>query len=164
MKVVVISDSHGNIANLKHVMGFAGKIKAGAIIHCGDWADLKSVETVKSFKIPLYSVLGNADIDPKVGEELSEQCKKFDRVFLEFEISGKKIGVINSIKKLPIEPAGVDIIFFGHSQKQQESFRDGTKLINPGALEQEIEFAVYDTDSGGISFIDENGITGSIHL
>ncbi|PIP57073.1 YfcE family phosphodiesterase, partial [Candidatus Woesebacteria bacterium CG22_combo_CG10-13_8_21_14_all_45_10] len=37
MKIVVISDSHGNIANLKHVLGFAKKIKAEAIIHCGDW-------------------------------------------------------------------------------------------------------------------------------
>ena len=46
MKIIVIADSHGNIANLKHVMEFGKKIKVGAIIHCGDWDNVKAVETV----------------------------------------------------------------------------------------------------------------------
>ncbi len=46
MKLLVIGDSHGNIANLKHVMGFAKHIKCKAVIHTGDWNNIKSLETV----------------------------------------------------------------------------------------------------------------------
>ena len=79
MKILIISDSHGNIANIKHVMGFATNINANAVIHCGDWDNLESVKTVLSFGIPLYSVLGNADTDPgfKFKEFLEQtKCKK----------------------------------------------------------------------------------------
>lgn len=111
MKVLVISDSHGNIANLKHVMGFAEKIKAKAVIHCGDWSNIESIETVLSYNIPLYSVLGNADIDPKVSEKLKMQSEKFSEDFLKIEIGKEKIGIIHDIKKL--KEKNLDIIFLG---------------------------------------------------
>ena len=149
MKILVISDSHGNIANLKHVMGFARKIRAGGIIHCGDWNNEVAVETVLSYKIPVYSVLGNADIDPKMG-------KKFKRVYLEFKLGGKKIGVIHNIKNLEAKNINLDIIFFGHWQKQKDIFWNGVRAINPGALENGINFAVYDTTTNGVEFVEDD--------
>lgn len=148
MKVLVISDSHGNIANLKHVMEFAKKINAGVVIHCGDWSNLAAVETVASYKIPVYSVLGNADIDPKMG-------KKFERVYLEFELGGKRIGVIHNIKNLEPGMQNPDILFCGHNHKQGESVKDGLRIVNPGALENDINFAVYDTISGEVEFFND---------
>lgn len=147
MKIVVISDSHGNIANLRHVMGFAKRIKADVVIHCGDFSDLKSVETVMSFKIPLYGVLGNADI----GDEIT---KKFEKS-LEIEIGGKRIGIIHDIKKADFKMKNLDIIFFGHWQKQKEIFWNGIHVVNPGALENDVNFAIYDTTSDKIDFINE---------
>ena len=41
MKILVISDSHGHIANLKHVLEIAKKIGVKAVIHCGDWDNLE---------------------------------------------------------------------------------------------------------------------------
>src|SRR3990167_11227321 len=100
MKVLVISDSHGNIANIKHVMGFAKKIKVDAVIHCGDWDNIESVSEVLSFEIPLYAVLGNADIDLDIEELLKFNSKMFDSDFLKFKIGGRRIGVIHNAKKL----------------------------------------------------------------
>lgn len=151
MKILVISDSHGNIANLKHVMGFAKNVGAKAVIHCGDWNTVESVKTVLSFRIPLYSVLGNADVDPKVEKLLSAKCKKFDRVFLELELEGKKIGVIHDVDGL----LKVDILFCGHTHQQYEYKIEGLRIVNPGALEGTINFAVFDTASGKIEFINE---------
>ena len=54
-------------------MGFAKNIKMGAVIHAGDWNNAESVEIVLSFGIPLYTVLGNADIDPKIKEKLKSK-------------------------------------------------------------------------------------------
>jgi hypothetical protein len=147
MKVLVLSDSHGNIANLKHVLGFAKKIGAGAVVHCGDWGTPEAVDVVLSYKIPIYGVIGNADIDESVKNRFKD--------FLEFEIDGKKIGVIHDIKKL--EAGNLDIIFFGHWQKQKETFWKGIRAINPGALENKINFVTYETKTNKVEFVNDQG-------
>lgn len=146
MKIVVISDSHGNIANLKHVMGFAKKVKAGAIIHCGDWNNIETVNIVLQCRIPVYGVLGNADIDDEVKSKFKD--------FLELKIDGRKIGVVHSFSSRLI--SGIEspsIVFCGHKHRQQEYVRSGIKIVNPGALEHNISFAVYDTDTNKVEFL-----------
>ena len=157
MKLLIISDSHGNIANLKHVMGFAKKVKVGAVIHCGDWDNVESVETVLSFGIPLYSVLGNADIDPGLGKRLKVKSKRFAEGYLEFKLGRKKIGIIHDINILP----DVDILFCGHTHQRFEEIVDGVRIVNPGALENRINFAVYnavgthETANNRVEFFDD---------
>lgn len=142
MKIIVIGDSHGNVANLKHVMGFAKKIKAGAIIHTGDWSNFDNIKTVTDFGIPLYSCLGNADIDPRF---------KFVK-FLKFEIDGVKVGVIHNIEKLKENKEKYDVIFCGHRHRQWKE----NNVINPGALENGINFAIFDTKTKMVEFINHD--------
>lgn len=145
MKLLIIGDSHGNIANLENVCGFAKEIDAKAIIHTGDWNNLKSVETVLKHKIPLYSCLGNADIDPDF---------KF-KEFVKFEIDGVKIGLIHNIKKLNEDEIQLryrenfDVIFCGHTHRQGQE----NNIINPGALENGINFAIFDTKTNEVELI-----------
>jgi putative phosphoesterase len=153
MKIVVISDSHGNIANLKHVLGFAEKIGAGAIIHCGDWDNIVAVETILSSKIPLYSVLGNADVDPEIGKRLKVKGKGFDDNFLKFEIDGRKIGITHSINNL-VRDNNCDVVFCGHKHFKSEKVVNGVKTINPGPLYgQRPSFAVYDLGENRVEFV-----------
>lgn len=140
----MISDSHGNVTNLKHVMEFAKKIKVGAAIHCGDWDNMAAVETVLAYKIPVYSVLGNADIDPKIAEI-------FKRTYLELKLGDKKVGVIHDMGFLP----RVDILFCGHTHEQYEQTVGGLRVVNSGALEHTINFAVYDTKTDKVELIHE---------
>jgi uncharacterized protein len=158
MKILIISDSHGNIANLKHVMGFAEKIKVGAVIHCGDWNTLESVETVLSFKIPLYTVLGNADIDPQVSEELKVRSEKFSEDFLEFELGGRKIGITHkpTNNKKYFSDKKTDVIFNGHLHSKYESVKSSIKIIRPSAIIKGNNFAVYDTAANRVEFIEDN--------
>lgn len=155
MKTLVISDSHGNIENLKHVMGFGKKIGIEAIIHCGDWNNIESVETVLSYKIPIYSVLGNADIGSEVARLLSDRCKKFDQVFLEFNLGGKRIGIIHNIRDLGSKKKYMNVVFFGHWQKQKDTIWNGVRAVNPGALENEINFAIYNTKTDKVELIND---------
>lgn len=148
MKIVVISDSHGNIANLKQVLGFAQKIKAGAVIHCGDWDNIETVNIVLQCRIPLFAVLGNADI--------AVELKNKFRDFLQIKIGGRKILIVHSTKKIKTKPENLDIIFCGHLHRQAEFEQDGVKIINPGALEREINFAVYDTEKNKVELITNN--------
>lgn len=162
MQVIIIGDSHGNIANLKHVLGFAKKIKAGAIIHTGDWNNLKSLETVLENRILLYTVLGNADVDKNLESRLQKLEKtNFSEEFLKFKIDEVNIGLIHSISnlklienwKLKIE--NLDIVFTGHYHSQKIWEQNGVKIIRPGALEKTINFAVYDTRTNKVEFIHE---------
>ena len=145
MKILVIGDSHGNVANLKHVMGFAKKFNANAVIHTGDWNSLECVKTVLSFNIPLYSVLGNADISPEIN-------KKFKNL-LKFTLDGKSIYLVHKFLKNDVNHMGKDIVFTGHYHSQKIWEADGIRIVRPGALEKTINFAVYDTKTNDVELI-----------
>lgn len=165
MRIVIFSDSHGNIARIRHVLGFAKEISASAVIHCGDWDNVEAVRTVLEYGIPLYSVLGNADIDPEVEKILSAGSKKFSHDFLEFEKADKIIAVCHYPGQLRagMEISPIDIGFHGHTHKRKDERLGNTKLVNPGAISRtdSPSFAVYDLGRDVVEFIDletiENG-------
>lgn len=153
MKILVIGDSHGNIVNLKHVMGFAKRIKIVAVIHTGDWNNVEAVNAVLNFNIPTFSVLGNADIDPNVQRLLKQRLERFALDRLKFKIENRKIGVIHSFKVSGEWYKDCDIVFCGHRHSQDERVVNGVKVVRPGALANGIHFAVYDTDLNKVEFI-----------
>jgi putative phosphoesterase len=156
MKLLIIGDSHGNIANMKHVMGFAKHIKCGAVIHTGDWNNLKSLETVFNYNIPIYTVQGNADIDPKLIRKLNIRAEKFSEDFLKFKLSGIRFGVVHRFAKdQQLMAKDCSVVFTGHYHSQKEWEQDGINIIRPGALENGINFAVYDTKTKMVEFIHE---------
>jgi putative phosphoesterase len=149
MKILVISDSHGQLANLKHVLGFAGKQNIKAIIHCGDWDNWGMVEEALKVKIPLYTVLGNADIEPKL--------QNFSGDYLNLKLGGKKIGVVHrsaEVKKY-FTPEEVNIVFCGHLHSSDDKIVSGIRVVRPGALIKGLNFAVYDTMSDKIEFFQD---------
>lgn len=153
MKIVVISDSHGNLLNIHHVMGFAKKIKAGAVIHAADWDNVESVNSVINFNIPTYSVLGNADIDPNIERLLRQKCEGFALDRLKINIDGRKIGVIHSFKVSGQWYTNCDIVFCGHRHSPEERMVKDVKVVRPGALVSGIFFAVYETKNNEVEFI-----------
>ena len=155
MKILVISDSHGHLANLKHVMEFGKKIGVRAVIHCGDWADLTSFDVVLSYNIPIYSVLGNADVDSNLEEALRLECKKYDPHLLKLKIDGRKIGVIHNVDFKDERLYEFNIIFSGHLHSKEEKIVNWTKFVRPGALINGINFAVYETITGEVEFVNE---------
>jgi putative phosphoesterase len=159
MKILVIGDSHGNIANLKHVLGFGKHIKCKAVIHTGDWNNIKSLETVFNYNIPIYAVLGNADIDPKLIKKLKIRSEKFSEDFLKFKLDGINFGAVHRFTKdQQLMAIDCSFVFTGHYHSQKEWEADGIKIIRPGALENKIEFAVFDTVTKIVEFINHDKI------
>jgi len=158
MKILVISDSHGNVANLKHVMGFGKKIGVSAVIHVGDWNTLETIDAVLSFGIPLYTVLGNADVRPEVIRHLKVKSKKFGEEFLEVELGGRKIGVTHRPSDIKKFFAGkkLDIIFHGHYHYKDEREIDGVKVVRPAGIVRGNNFAVYNTGTNKVEFIEDD--------
>ncbi len=156
MKILVISDSHGHISNIKAVMEIAKKSGVRAVIHCGDWDSVESIEAVLSFGLPLYSVMGNADVDSDIEEYLKFNSKKFDPYFLKFNLDGRRIGVTHRIKEdFAKSASNLDIVFSGHYHSNEEKMINFVKFVRPGALLNGINFAIYETETNEIEFINE---------
>lgn len=155
MKVLVISDSHGHIANLKAVMEIATKSGIKAVIHCGDWDNIQSVETVLSFELPLYTILGNADVEEGLEDYLKSNSTKFDPYFLKFNLGGRRISVKHRIKKDDVFE-NLDIVFSGHYHSSESKMVDFLRFIRPGAILNGINFAVYETETNDVQFVEEN--------
>lgn len=155
MNLLIISDSHGNIANLKHVMGFGKKVGVKAVIHCGDWDNVESVETVLSYDIPLYTILGNADIDPKIEDILKFEAEKFEPNLLQLEVDGRKISIIHQAKADDPRFKNRNVVFSGHFHSKDIKEVDFVKFVRPGALINGINFAVYETINNEVEFFSE---------
>lgn len=156
MKVVVVSDTHGNIARLRHILGFAKEIGAEAAVHCGDWDNADIIKEAIASGIKLYTTLGNADVNSEIVELLKKNKVVFDDLFLRVEIGGKKIGISHYKHELVKRiPEGFDIGFFGHTHRKEEAVSSGVKLINPGAIFQtdNPSFVVYDMDKSKVELI-----------
>jgi len=155
MKILIISDSHGHVANLKYVLGFAKRIGVKAVIHCGDWDDLASFEAVLSFGIPIYSVQGNADVNSDLEDALHFESKKFDSHLLKLEIDGRKIGVIHRADLKDEKLYEFNIVFSGHYHSKEEKIINWTKFVRPGALINGNNFAVYETINNEVEFVED---------
>ncbi len=141
-------------------MGFAKKFGVSAVIHAGDWNTLESVETVLSFGIPLFTVLGNADIHEDMTQKLKVKSQKFSEDFLEIELGGRKIGITHkpSNNKKYFSNNNLDVIFNGHLHSKYESVKSKVKIVRPGATVMGNNFAVYDTTTNGVEFVEDDQV------
>jgi uncharacterized protein len=155
MRILIISDSHDHIANIKSAMEIGIKAHAEAVIHCGDWGGVKAVEAVLSYNLPLYSILGNADIDDGMETYMQLNCKKFDPDFLKVTIEGRKIGITHQARMTDPRHEDLSVIFSGHYHSSEEKMVNFTKYIRPGALINGINLAVYETETNEVEFIED---------
>lgn len=156
MKILIISDSHSHITNIKAAMEIGVKARSEAVIHCGDWDDIKSVETVLSYNLPLYTILGNADINSDMESYLRLNAKKFEPDYLKVTIDGRKIGITHQVRKDDGRHEGLSVIFSGHYHSAEEKMVNFTKFIRPGALINGINLAIYETETNDVQFIKDN--------
>ena len=159
MRVLVISDTHGNLGAIKHLVGFAKAEKLGAILHCGDFATPQDVVEVLRAGIPFYAVMGNADEAryQEIWNVLEGAEKRGDTI--EFELDGKKIGMGHQPEKVRefINSGKFDAVFHGHLHMSAGVKKiDNTLVVNPGALGNTVvpSFAIYDTETNYATIID----------
>ncbi len=156
MKILIVSDSHGHIANIKAVMEIAKKADVKAVIHCGDWDNVESIKAVLDYDLPLYTIMGNADVDSSIEEYLKFNSKKFDPHFLKFTLDGRRIGVTHRVKEDFIKSVdSLDIVFSGHYHSKEEKMFNFVKFVRPGALLNGINFAIYETETNEVQFVAE---------
>ena len=129
MKILVLSDSHGNISNmLQAVEQEAPRM----IFHLGDcWRDGERLHD-RFPDIPFEQVPGNCDFR---STEPAEQlvCLEDKRILL---CHGHTYGVKQSllVAGLAAEEKNLDLFLFGHTHKPLVDMRGKTLFLNPGSI------------------------------
>ena len=130
MRIIVLSDTHGNYARAVRAVNEAGP--AELVIHLGDeYADGALIG--QFCQRPLLAVPGNCD--PGCSEpRLKTVTAAGKRILLTHGDSyGVKNGLHHLIKKGLTERA--DVILFGHTHQPLVQQIDGMLLVNPGTLQ-----------------------------
>lgn len=129
MKLLVLSDSHGNVRNMAEAVE---RTTPRMILHLGDcWRDAEQLRDLYP-DIPLVQVPGNCDFRP---QEPAERllCLEDKRILL---CHGHTYGVKQSLLSAgyAAEEQDLDLFLFGHTHKPLVDKRGKTLFLNPGSI------------------------------
>lgn len=130
MKVIVFSDSHANVKNMKKAIEMF-KDEVQAIIHLGDYVE--DVEKIKKlYKDKLFlQVAGNNDFTDIPNEKIVDI--NGHKVFL---THGHEYNVYFGVDRLyyRLNELGVSTGLYGHTHKPFVLFEDDFLVLNPGSI------------------------------
>ena len=154
MKIVIISDTHDNLSNLKKAVDLIKKEKIKIIIHCGDIFRLDTLKLgLKSFQGKIYIIFSKTDADfsriPENSFKNLPKSKAWEELG-QIKLDKKKIAFCHfpEIGRDLAKTQKYDLVFYGHTHKPWEETIGKTRLVNPGNLAglfYKPTFAVYDT-------------------
>lgn len=133
MKVLVMSDTHGNIENAKRVLDQLIPLGVKAVLHCGDYvSDARLIEKCYP-QIEVYSVYGNCDVG--FGGAYS-QVVTLEGLSI-YMSHGHKYGVKwGDYEEVAIDAVAHEatVAVCGHSHEAYLTKKQGVLIMNPGSL------------------------------
>ena len=131
MRIIVISDTHGNYSNLEKVL--KRNTDADWIIHLGDGElELDRFVIARPVIAPkIIHVAGNCDYD-SLSPDFFVLPAIEHRIFA---AHGHKYSVSASLDKIKAAARenDCDIILFGHTHERFMTYEDGLYIMNPGS-------------------------------
>ncbi len=151
MKLLIFSDSHGNIKNMSQVFTKASK-NTDAVIHLGDgFGDLEHFKTNYP-NLQYYQVVGNCDFEPEEHPfKIITLANK--RILL---THGHRYATRSNLLRLSLlaEEQHADICLFGHTHVAGIVETNGVIILNPGSISRP-RSGIHPTF--GVIEINENG-------
>lgn len=145
MKIIVVSDTHGNVYNLRQVL--TKYDDAEKIIFLGDGE--RDFEYVKSEIAgrELIMVKGNCDF----GSDLNtvELLRINDNLVLCMHGHTKSVKYGNEMLIEEARTLGAKLVLYGHTHEQYTDYNDGLYIMNPGSLNN-YQFGIIDIQKNGI--------------
>lgn len=145
MRLLVLSDSHGDIPSLK--MAIEKEPEADAVIFLGDGLGDYEYCRERTNKI-CVAVRGNCDV------YYSDYPKLLNKVF-----GGKSVYITHgdtekvkfglTMLKMRAKETGSDIVLFGHTHNPVTEYDNGIHYLNPGSVRQN-SYGIVDITEGGI--------------
>lgn len=131
MKILVLSDTHGDLKSLEKAVNKYGR-KADIIVHCGDgtrgeamWLKNNCTDSA------VICVKGNCDFGSSLNdvEVIDVSGKKI--MITHGHLFSAKYGMGGLYRKA--KEQGADIVLFGHTHTATDTTIDGVQFINPGS-------------------------------
>jgi putative phosphoesterase len=112
-----------------------------AVIHCGDvGSDMvltEMAELLQALDIPIYAVLGNCDLQQKLGGFSENSGINLMGRVAHLTMASRKIAVLHSDDEAHFESLvqsnTYDYVFFGHSHTRRDEQIEKTRIVNPGS-------------------------------
>lgn len=127
MKLLIVSDSHGNSQILDDLVE-RYQNQVDAFVHCGD-SELRSSNLIWSM---MDTVAGNCDYDTGFQQQIVKRDLKYPYLIVhghQHDIRWTMDYLISLAKKKEVH-----FVFYGHSHVLRAEFIDGVFLINPGSI------------------------------
>ncbi len=136
MKAGVVSDTHGNVVNLRRAAEWLEEVEGvDVLIHLGDDAsDLREIESLEAAPVSVPGVFESAYSDKKIPNRL---IREFDgvRVLLTHTPASNDRDLPDDLKPEDvIEKGAADVILYGHTHRAAVEKKGGVSVINPGHL------------------------------
>ena len=152
MKILVLSDTHGNISGMEKALNKFGS-NADIIVHCGDGTRGEAMWLRDNIThAAVVCVRGNCDFYGMMKDiEYLDICKH--RIMITHgHLFGAKYGLEELSYKA--EEEGADMVFFGHTHISTDETISGVRLINPGSCGRwEPTCAVVEIDDNGNTLV-----------
>ena len=131
MKIVVISDTHGNLSRLSEVFDKEGRVDM--LLHCGDICGDEEILKQKTGVTAVQIVAGNMDFN---GYSPTYRLVDAPDKHLIFMTHGHRYGVNYGTEMLEDEArsTAADIVLYGHTHVPEIHERNGLYVMNPGSL------------------------------
>lgn len=145
MRILVISDSHGNYPLALKAHELAGPVDH--IIHLGDGAD--DAELLQEvLEVPVIRVAGNCDFDVSLPRELTLEIGSCRVLATHGNREAVKSGLALLIER-GIE-VGAGVVLYGHTHLPAVLNDSGMLLVNPGTLKQGFQgsYAILTVEEG----------------
>jgi uncharacterized protein len=131
MRLLVISDSHGNYPFALKAHELAGPVDH--IIHLGDGAE-DALLMAQALGVPVIQVAGNCDPDPRLPQELILDFGPCRLLLTHGNRQMVKTGLRQLVDKgIEVEAT---VVLYGHTHRSAVQTESGMLLVNPGALRQ----------------------------
>ncbi|MBK5276900.1 MAG: metallophosphoesterase [Desulfuromonadales bacterium] len=149
MRILIMSDSHGNIPLTIKACEMAETFDC--LLHLGDGAD-DAAFLEQALEVMVIHVAGNCDIGSTSPRELLWECEG-KRLLL---VHGDAYGVKSGLGRLETRAiaVGADAVLFGHTHRATVTTLSGILAVNPGTLmrkAQHTSFAILEISPAGIS-------------
>lgn len=134
MKVLVVSDTHGNISNVEAVLDLIMDTGVEAVLHCGDYiGDMQHLRKLYP-ELKVYGVYGNCD-GMAYGDDLTKVVT-LEGVNILMTHGHKYHVKWGEYEELVIDAGAEDAqaALFGHTHCAYIGRHEGILLFNPGSI------------------------------
>lgn len=136
MKLGILSDSHGRVANVRQALIALDRAGADAFIHCGDVGSLEVLEELAGRRC--WFVWGNTDDPhPSWRKDVEALGLPWPEGGVELTLEQKRIAVFHGHETefiAAMDAAAHDYLLHGHTHQRDDYYQGRMRIINPGAL------------------------------